>query len=537
MKSLAHLSDAALRRELIAAVARDRITTAELLAHIAEFDARKLYVPEGYSSMHAYCVEELHLSEDAAAKRIQAARAARRFPGLLLALTEGRLHLTAVCLLAPHLTAENVDELIEAATHRRKIDVEVSLARRFPAHSIPELPASIRVLSASSLPRQHAPAHVGSGDLLAMGDGGSPHVDGDEHAPAHVGGEHAPAHVGGGEHAPAQVGGDEHAPAHVGGGEHAPAHVGGDEHAPAHVASEGAAGISERFLVQVTIDKGTYEKLRHAQALLSHSVRSGDLAQLLGRALDALIAQLEKRKLGVGGDRGARRAPVSVRGRSALRNRHIPAHIRRAVWERDGGRCTFVSKSGHRCGERRFLEFDHVEPVARGGTAAVTGLRLRCRAHNQYEAERMLGAGFMERKRGEARLERVSARAQAEARAVPEARDEAESRVRAEELRLRTAALEQTEDVVAGLRALGCRVDQARRAAELSEIEAGATLEERMRAALQFLGRRAVSAAPARASASPITTVPAGASATPLTTAPPATFAVQPECYRRPPVP
>ncbi|MGE5178194.1 MAG: HNH endonuclease [Bacteroidota bacterium] len=455
MKTLAHLSDAVLRRELIAAVARDRITTAELLAHIAEFDARKLYVPEGYSSMHAYCIGELHLSEDAAAKRIQAARAARKFPGLLVALAEGRLHLTAVCLLAPHLTAENVDELIEAATHRRKIDVEVSLARRFPAPSVPELPASIRVLSASSLPRQHAPAHVGSGDLLAMGDGGSPYVDGDEHAPAHVGG-----------------------------GEHAPGHVGGGEHAPAHVASERAAGISERFLVQMTIDKDTYEKLRHAQSLLSHSIRSGDLALVLGRALDALIAQLEKRKLGAGGARGARRAPMSVLGRSALRNRHIPAHIRRAVWERDGGRCTFVSKSGHRCGERRFLEFDHVEPVARGGTSTVNGLRLRCRAHNQYEAERVFGAGFMERKREGARLASAGNRSAAQNRA------RARTRAVAEEQAAQAVIRELTQDVLAGLRGLGCRVDEARRAAQFTETLGGASLEERMRAALGYISRR-----------------------------------------------
>ena len=128
--SLTHLSDAILLRELAALVAQDRITTAELLAHLAEVDARRLYVPAGYASMHAYCVEELRLSEDAASKRIQAARAARRFPALLGGLAQGRLHLAAVCLLAPHLTPENAPELIEAAAHRRKSEIEAWLARR-----------------------------------------------------------------------------------------------------------------------------------------------------------------------------------------------------------------------------------------------------------------------------------------------------------------------------------------------------------------------------------------------------------------------
>src|SRR5262245_57084877 len=115
---LSHLSDGSLLSGLKALIGRDRETTAELLAHLAEVDQRKLYLPAAYPSMFAYCVGELHLSEDAAAKRIQAARAASRFPIIFEALAGGRLHLSAVCLLAPHLTAENATDLIAAATHR-----------------------------------------------------------------------------------------------------------------------------------------------------------------------------------------------------------------------------------------------------------------------------------------------------------------------------------------------------------------------------------------------------------------------------------
>src|SRR5712671_7030266 len=105
--TLTHLSDAALLRDLAALITRDRITTAALLAHIAEVDARRLYLPAGYSSMHAYCVDELRLSEDAAYKRIQAARAARRFPALFELLAVGELHLAAIVLLAPHPMESN----------------------------------------------------------------------------------------------------------------------------------------------------------------------------------------------------------------------------------------------------------------------------------------------------------------------------------------------------------------------------------------------------------------------------------------------
>ena len=72
--SLTHLSDESLRRELSAAAATENEATANLLAHIAEFDFRKLYLPASFPSMLDYCIRELHLSEEAAKKRIRDAR-------------------------------------------------------------------------------------------------------------------------------------------------------------------------------------------------------------------------------------------------------------------------------------------------------------------------------------------------------------------------------------------------------------------------------------------------------------------------------
>ncbi|TMQ66137.1 MAG: hypothetical protein E6K78_06755 [Candidatus Eisenbacteria bacterium] len=75
---LSHLSDHTLIRDLSMLVARERTVTAQLLAHIAEADARRLYLPGGFPSMYAYCVEELRLCEQAAYKRILVARTARK---------------------------------------------------------------------------------------------------------------------------------------------------------------------------------------------------------------------------------------------------------------------------------------------------------------------------------------------------------------------------------------------------------------------------------------------------------------------------
>src|SRR5437867_5224457 len=163
--SLAHLSDPDLLRGLAALVAQDRVTTAALLAHIAEVDARRLYLPAAHPSMYAYCVQELHLSEASAYKRIQAARAARKFPLIFEALAEGRLHLSAVVLLAPYLSPENVESLLAGAALKTKAEIEVLLARRFPRAEalglVQALPASPLRGSEQLAPgRVDGPGHI-----------------------------------------------------------------------------------------------------------------------------------------------------------------------------------------------------------------------------------------------------------------------------------------------------------------------------------------------------------------------------------------
>jgi len=126
--------------------------------------------------------------------------------------------------------------------------------------------------------------------------------------------------------------------------------------------------------------------------------------QVFQRALEALISQLEKQKFG--GKNGRPGGGSRLGASSGGKRPHIPANVRRAVWERDGRQCTFVGAGGHRCTSRTLLELDHIRPVPQGGAATVDNLRLRCRAHNQYEAERIFGAGFMSQKRDEARARR-----------------------------------------------------------------------------------------------------------------------------------
>lgn len=88
-ESIAHLSDEALRARVIRAAATEREATADLIALLAEFDRRQLYLAEGSASLFVFCTGTLHLSESAAYTRIQAARAARKFPQTLNAIRGG----------------------------------------------------------------------------------------------------------------------------------------------------------------------------------------------------------------------------------------------------------------------------------------------------------------------------------------------------------------------------------------------------------------------------------------------------------------
>jgi hypothetical protein len=140
--------------ELLAAVKRLATTecraTAALVRSLLELDVRRLYLGEGYSSLFTYCTRALHLAEGAAYNRIEAARAARRFPAILTALEEGSVTLTAVRLLAPHLTEDNHQDVLASARHKGKREIELLVASLRPmsavASTIRKLPEPRRVL-------------------------------------------------------------------------------------------------------------------------------------------------------------------------------------------------------------------------------------------------------------------------------------------------------------------------------------------------------------------------------------------------------
>ena len=136
-RSLADLSDDELLRRLAELLKQSRRVESDLVAHIAEVDERRLYAREASPSMFAYCTDVLHLSEAEAYLRIAAARASRQHAMLLTMLGDGRLHLTGIAKLAPHLTLENRDALLRRATHRSKRQIEELIAELAPRADAP----------------------------------------------------------------------------------------------------------------------------------------------------------------------------------------------------------------------------------------------------------------------------------------------------------------------------------------------------------------------------------------------------------------
>jgi 5-methylcytosine-specific restriction endonuclease McrA len=422
-----HLSPDAAIRALDKADLEEKSSVVEVVSLIAVIDKRQDYLDAGYSCMRNYCMSRLHMSKDKASRRIQVARAAELHPEIYECLADGRLSVTTASVVAPHLTPESAERLLAAAAFKPKHEIESMLAAA--ARSAVQTPTTSAIEPTPACSGvANAPAHVTSlADLCAP------------------------------------------APEAAGPGELAPAHV---INARRGRVTPSAIGLHD---VRLSITGEEHEDFCAAQALLGHAVPSGDPAEIYARAMKFYRAHLEKQRLGC-------KPGAAVRAASPG-SRNIPKQLRRLVWERDGGRCAYVSADGHRCGETFRLELDHITPLAKGGTSTPENLRVLCRAHNQHEAERVLGRERMEHRREVARRERARDKVAAAADV-----ERAKAREAAMEAR-RTALQARRDDLHGALRGLGFRDCEAKRGVALADATPEASLEACLRRVLPELAR------------------------------------------------
>ena len=352
------ISDAELLHGTQRVLGSRRRLTAQLLVCLGEIEARSLFLKEAHPSMYDYCVAGLSMSEGEAHRTLAAARVVRRFPEALPMVEDGRLHCSGLELLRTHLKATNHRALLEASCGKTKRQIEELIRAHFPR---PDVPSRI-------VPVLEAPEEGGASQA-------DPRCG--EIADSH-GAARAESHGAARAESPAA------------------ARAG----AMASRASTRLRPLSAtRFHLQCTVSREFRDKLARVQDLMRHGNPRGELEPIFERALDLLVADLEKTRLA-----------KTDRPRRAKQAKHgaISRAARRKVFERDGERCTYVAPSGRRCTARGFIQLDHDVARARGGSGAPENLRVRCGAHNRFAAKQLFGEQYVDDKIAARRAQRYA---------------------------------------------------------------------------------------------------------------------------------
>ncbi len=363
---LERLSDGELKATADRVVGVHRRATANLVACLVEVVRRDLHLLDGASTLADWCIARWGLSEDQAWTYTKVVEVVREHPLGLELLADGRLSLSGLRALRPHLSEANGDERLREAAGKTRQELQLLMARWAPR---PDVPARVVKVPVQRVEPPVAPKTAET-DASSRDDG----LELKAPRPRHT-----------------------------------------------------VEPLSEaRFKVQITVDARVAGKLEEAMALTGHQVAAGDYERLFEMAFDALITAKKKQRFGVGQKAKVRKAAAVseaeapaetaaevneqerhedpgeavIGGPDQLkdRSRAIPVDVKRAVVERDGLRCSYQGPAG-RCRERRRLEFHHHEPFAVGGAHSADNLSLVCQAHNQLIARQELGAGFIGRKR------------------------------------------------------------------------------------------------------------------------------------------
>ena len=414
------LSDRELLRQTTALVRHERHLQGAIIDHLGEIEARRLYLQRGCSSLFDYAVRELGYSDAAAGRRIGAVRLCSDQPDARERLRDGSLTLSAAA------------ELQWAFDRQRRRGSIAGTASTVPAGSVPagSVPARSVVGSPPAAPAEaasadHPVADAAPGATLSHCDPAPPLV-------LDAAGRQKLVEEAAGKSA-RQV-------------RRMLADLDPELAPPADRVRPLGDG---RYELKAVIDADCQEGLEHLRGLLSHVDPRMTVGQLVGRivqeALDrhdprrartgngpaqgesqpasaakeqaapepcrAVTAQHEtitagttptpegkphpapvaapsptrREATGRRGAAGTKPAAVTSTAKRCASGRAIPAAVRRQVWHRDGGCCSYVDRqTGRRCNSRHLIEIDHIMPYALGGGADPANLRLVCHAHHRY---------------------------------------------------------------------------------------------------------------------------------------------------------
>ena len=352
-----HLNDADLVRETRFLADRARHNEVQLLGHLAEFDARRLCLEEGFRSLYEYCTLSLGFEEGEAYRRIRVSRVIRGFPEARKALEDRKVTASHLVVLSPWLERANVAEWLGIAERKTRRELEALVAARYPQAPQPDavrnLPMHPYVVPSAPPMAFEAPDPAGQDSTLAA-------------APSNAAGLASTASTGGWQQlAPISAG-------------------------RVRVGFDAASAVGPL--------------LERVRQVLRHKYPEGRLEDLIREVLEAYLDRKDPQRrmeLKTAQTESAEDAPAPEEGerkperflRAWAAGRYIPAKVKSAVWARDDGRCAWREPDGTVCGSKDWIEYDHLRPYAKGGKSDdARNIRLLCRVHNQAAAEAVFGA-------------------------------------------------------------------------------------------------------------------------------------------------
>ncbi len=438
-KSLKSFSDSELIVRMEKINLRERKAMLEMLWHLVELDARRLYLSRGYSSLFDFCVRHLRYSESSALRRIRAARCIKNYPEIFDMLCRGEINLSTVSLVSEVITSGNRKEILSGIKNRSTRSAKILLSKYNPRTIIRDKVTPVYIMKKVSDSGNHG-SNSGKEKTISQGDEPSSGMTDGKNFTSDVGGQKSSTlnsvKSGG------QTGTSE------------PEKIGVDKPLPRVI-------MEQKFRLEFAVAPAFMDKVKRVRELLSTKYPEGlQYERVFEILMDEYIerrsseSRRERRKIGKKQRTAAqkpeqtvqrRRMPASRKSESIQgtksaqnsqsiqgakqvrksksvqkaksirqaksilnsdfrpekskykRSRYIPASVRDEVFARDGNRCTYVSPQGKRCNSSWNLEIDHIIPYARGGGNNLENLRLLCPRHNRMEAERVYGREFMGR--------------------------------------------------------------------------------------------------------------------------------------------
>lgn len=372
LESLRRVSAEVLRSEIMDCRGRERIETSVLIAHLTEIDRRELYLELGYSSLFGYCEGELGHTESEAYLRIQVARVAARFPGILDRLADARMSLTVAATISSVLSEENSETVLERADGMSKRQAKELVVEYRP-----------KPLVQSGVCRKPHRMPVASGDFLF---------------------DETPAVAGAPDTLSMQVETVDRRKATI---------------EPAE---------ADAYNFRFSADQKLKDKIERLAEVLGVADPFGSLDQVVAKAVEVALEQKDprrrherrtKRKLAMKAkaseiatktaelERASIPSGPSVSGKRS--RRAIPAEVRDRVLHRAQYRCEYrceyhsPGEHGRRCAERTGLEIDHRQPYGMHGSDDESNLQVLCSHHNQWKAKQGYGHQFVQNKIAQSR--------------------------------------------------------------------------------------------------------------------------------------